>query len=174
MTLETLQVMIRAEIEEYQKALKQVKSETNSTMSSVQAATSKIKSALKGVMKTLGIALSIAALINFGKACIDLGSDLYVVQNVVDVTVGEGNKKIEDFCKNAVESFGLSELSAKRYSSTMGAMLKSMGITGNQLEEMSIQMTGLAGDMASFYNLDTDEAFAKIRAGISGETEPLK
>ena len=174
MTLETLQVMIRAEIEEYQKALKQVKSETNSTMSSVQAATSKIKSALKGVMKTLGIALSIAALINFGKACIDLGSDLYEVQNVVDVTFGEGNKKIEDFCKNAVESFGLSELSAKRYSSTMGAMLKSMGITGNQLEEMSIRMTGLAGDMASFYNLDTDEAFAKIRAGISGETEPLK
>ena len=174
MTLETLQVMIRAEIEEYQKAMKKVKSETNSTMSSVQAATTKIKSALKGVMKTLGIALSVAAIISFGKACIELGSDLAEVQNVVDVTFGECNQVIEDFAKNAADEFGLSELAAKRYASTMGAMLKSMGITGKQLEDMSIKLAGLAGDIASFYNLDSDDAFAKIRSGISGETEPLK
>lgn len=166
--------MIRAEIEEYQKAMNQVKAETKSTMSSVQAATSKIKNALRGVMRAIGIGLSVVALINFGKACINLGSDLAEVQNVVDVTFGECNQVIEDFAKNAAEQFGLSELSAKKYASTMGAMLKSMGITGAQLEDMSLKLTGLAGDMASFYNLDSDEAFAKIRAGISGETEPLK
>ena len=174
MTLETLQVMIRAEIEEYQKSMKQVKAETKSAMTSVQTATSKMKSAFKGVAKAIGIGLSVAALISFGKQCITLGSDLAEVQNVVDVTFGECDQVIEDFAKNAAEQFGLSELSAKKYTSTMGAMLKSMGITGAQLEEMSTRLAGLAGDMASFYNLDTDEAFAKIRSGISGETEPLK
>ena len=39
---------------------------------------------------------------------------------------------------------------------------------------MSMSITGLAADFASFYNLKHDEAFEKIRAGISGETEPLK
>ena len=37
-----------------------------------------------------------------------------------------------------------------------------------------MEMTGLSADMASFYNLDSETAFEKIRAGISGETEPLK
>ena len=40
--------------------------------------------------------------------------------------------------------------------------------------DMSITLTGLAGDLASFYNLDTDEAFRKLRAAIAGETEPMK
>jgi hypothetical protein len=43
-----------------------------------------------------------------------------------------------------------------------------------ELVEMSTTLAGLAGDMASFYNLDAQEAFDKLRSGISGETEPLK
>lgn len=53
-------------------------------------------------------------------------------------------------------------------------MLKSMGIADDQVLQMSMDMAGLAADMASFYNLDHDTAFEKIRSGISGETEPLK
>lgn len=56
----------------------------------------------------------------------------------------------------------------------MGAMLTSTGIANDKIAEMSKTMVALAGDMASFYNLDSQEAFDKIRAGISGETEPLK
>ena len=73
-----------------------------------------------------------------------------------------------------LQGFGLSELSAKKYSSTLGAMMKSSGLAGVQMEGMSKKLTELAADMASFYNLSTDEAFDKIRSGISGETEPLK
>jgi hypothetical protein len=56
----------------------------------------------------------------------------------------------------------------------MGAMLSSSGMSGKAVEDMSMSLTELAGDMASFYNLDAEDAFAKIRSGISGETEPLK
>ncbi len=66
----------------------------------------------------------------------------------------------------------MSELAAKQYTGTMGAMLKSMQV--DNVEDMSTALVGLAGDLASFYNLDVDEAFSKIRSGISGETEPLK
>lgn len=174
MTLEKLQVIIEAQTKQYMDAMKKVQNQTNSTVSKVNSSIGKIKGVLGAIGKVVGIAFSVAALVNFGKACINLGSDLAEVQNVVDVTFGAGNKTIEDFAKNAAEQFGLSELAAKQYTSTMGAMLKSMGITGNKLEEMSTQLAGLAGDMASFYNLDSDTAFAKLRSGISGETEPLK
>lgn len=174
MTLEKLQVIIEAQTAQYMNAMKKVQSQTSTTVNKVQTQVGKIKNIIGSIGKIVGVALSVTALVSFGKACIDLGSDLAEVQNVVDVTFGAMNKTIEDFAKNAAEQFGLSELAAKQYTSTMGAMLKSMGITGSKLEEMSMQMAGLAGDMASFYNLDTDTAFQKIRAGISGETEPLK
>ena len=114
-------------------------------------------------------------LLNVGKDAIQSASDLQEVQNVVDVTFGEqGAKKIEDWAKTAGESFGLTETQAKRFTSTLGAMMKSAGMTGDQITEMSIDLAGLSADMASFYNLDFDTAFQKIRSGISGETEPLK
>ena len=133
---------------------------------------------LAGAAKKLGLALggafAVGKIVQFGKEAIELGSDLSEVQNVVDVTFGSLNSTIDSFARNAITQFGLSELSAKRYASTMGAMLKSMGLTTEQAAAMSMEITGLAGDMASFYNLTGDDAFAKLRAGISGETEPLK
>ncbi len=56
----------------------------------------------------------------------------------------------------------------------MGAMLKSSQVADDMVQQMSTNITALAGDMASFYNLDSDTAFEKIRSGLSGETEPLK
>ena len=54
------------------------------------------------------------------------------------------------------------------------ALMKSSNVAQDAAAEMSINLAGLAGDLASFYNLDTDEAFYKLRAAIAGETEPLK
>lgn len=105
---------------------------------------------------------------------INLASDLIEVQNVVDVTFEDSAETINAWAQSASSAYGLTETRAKQYSSTLGAMLKSMGIADNQVAQMSMDMAGLAADMASFYNLDHDTAFEKIRSGISGETEPLK
>lgn len=174
MTLEKLQVIIEAQTKAYYEELKKVQQQTQSATSAVERQTDKIKSAFGKIGKAISVALSAAAIIRFGKSCIELGSDLAEVQNVVDVTFGAMSETINRFARDALEEFGLSETSAKNYSSTLGAMLKSMGFTTQAAAEMSMQMTGLAADMASFYNLDTDVAFEKIRSGISGETEPLK
>lgn len=135
---------------------------------------SKVSSIVKKLAATVGIAFSVNAIINFGKEAIQLGSDLAEVQNVVDVTFGGMSSQINEFAKDAMTQFGLSELSAKQYASTIGAILKSTGFDTSSATEMSKTLTGLAGDIASFYNLSGDEAFAKLRSGITGETEPLK
>ena len=111
--------------------------------------------------------------VDVGKQAVQMASDLAEVQNVVDVTFGDGADQINVWAKNLKGSFGIGELSAKRFSGTMGAMLKSMGMTDEETMEMSTSLVELTADMASFYNLDHEEAFQKIRAGISGETEPL-
>lgn len=134
----------------------------------------KFSGTLTKLARLVGLAFGTAALVNFGRESIKLASDIQEVQNVVDVTFGQGAAQIEDFARSAAAAFGLSELSAKQYTGTMGAMLKSSGLATAQAQEMSTTLAGLAGDIASFYNLDTDTAFEKIRSGISGETEPLK
>jgi hypothetical protein len=162
-----------------------IQQEISKTEKSLKGFESRINSTFKGISEGLGINLGkltkvglIAAatkkLVDFGKASIEVASDLREVQNVVDVTFGHMAKEVDEFAANAREQFGLSELSAKKFASTMGAMLKSSGITGEAVKDMSIELTKLAADMASFYNLDPEVAFTKIRAGISGETEPLK
>ena len=133
-----------------------------------------VRSIFGGLGKKIGAALGVTAVAKFTKSCLDLGSDLAEVQNVVDVTFGSMREEINEFAKTAITQFGISETSAKQYTSTMGAMLKSMGIGTQQAVKMSQVMAGLSADMASFYNLNADDAFYKIRAGISGETEPLK
>ena len=124
--------------------------------------------AFTGAVVASGVAMA-----GIGVKALGLASDLEEVQNVVDVTFGKNANQINVWAKDAAKSFGMSELQAKKFNGTMGAMLKSMGLTGNEVLNMSQDMTGLAGDFASFYNLEHEEAFDKIRSGISGETEPL-
>lgn len=112
--------------------------------------------------------------VDFAKEGIELASDLTEVQNVVDVTFGDSSGSINDWAKQAATSFGMSELAAKEYTGTLGAMLKSQGITSDSVVQLSTDLVGLAGDMASFYNIDIETAFSKIRSGMSGEIEPLK
>lgn len=124
-----------------------------------------------GTKMTIGVTAPLTA---FGTYAVKMASDLSEVQNVVDTTFRESSETINEFAKNAAEQFGISELSAKQFTGTMGAMLKSMGLDNQEITDMSMALAGLAGDMASFYNLDPTEAFEKLRSGISGETEPLK
>lgn len=105
---------------------------------------------------------------------IELASDLTESQNVVDVTFKRNAESINEWSLTLAEGFGMSELTGKQYVGTMGAMLSSMGLTEKQVYDMSTSLVELTGDMASFYNLDHETAFEKIRSGISGETEPLK
>lgn len=164
-----------AAIEDVTKALKKAGKNWESTaQESAESMGDKLASAFKKI-SVAAVAMKVGkSLLDLGKDALQAASDLQEVQNVVDVTFGDGASKIEAWAKAASDSFGLTELQAKRFTSTMGAMLKSSGLAGDQIIEMSTDLAGLAADMASFYNLDFDTAFQKIRSGIAGETEPLK
>lgn len=129
---------------------------------------------LSALFKTAIGFKAIQGLVDFGRSAVDLGSQITEVENVVDVSFGSMADEAYKFASTAKEQFGLSELAAKQYSGTMMAMMKSSGVAQDAASKMSISLAGLAGDIASFYNIDTDTAFQKIRSGISGEIEPLR
>lgn len=163
-------------LDEFEKEAKKTGGEFDETVKDTMGgAESTVSTAAAKIAKAIGSAFVTKQIIEFGKAAIGVASDLNEVQNVVDTTFGtEGAIKVNEWAKNAAEAFGESELQAKQFTSTLGAMFKSMGVGQADMEEMSMSLAGLAGDMASFYNLDPTEAFEKLRSGISGETEPLK
>ena len=128
-----------------------------------------------------------------------VASNLVEVQNVVDHTFGQMQYKLEDFTKSSIENFGLSTLAVKQYASRFQSMGMSMGITNAQvaksadfvsahmtdeakalynssesLADMSINLTKLAGDYASFYDVDPAEAFEKFQSVLTGQTRPLR
>lgn len=138
------------------------------------SAKSSVMSAFKPLGKMIGTALGTAAVAGFTKSCLSLGSDLAEVQNVVDVTFKSMSSGINSFAQTAITQFGLSETAAKKYSGTFGAMSKAMGLSESAAYEMSTAVTGLTGDVASFFNLSADEAYTKLKSIWTGETETLK
>ncbi len=133
---------------------------------------------LGGVIKKIGVliagAFAVKGLVDFGKECLRLGSDLEEVQNVVDVTFPHMTDRVNEFARSAADAFGLSETMAKKYVGTFGAMAKSFGYSEEAAYDMATALTGLTGDVASFYNLSQEEAYTKLKSVFTGETETLK
>lgn len=133
-----------------------------------------VKASFLGGAIASGVSILTSKVIELGKESIQLASDLVEVQNVVDTTFGQNASQIDEWAKTTLNAYGITELQAKQWSGSMGAMLKSSNIASEDMLIMSTNLAGLAGDMASFYNLDHDNAWQKIRSGIAGESEPLK
>ncbi|WP_418884282.1 hypothetical protein [Blautia marasmi] len=135
-------------------------------------------SGITGIAKKAGSVLATAfdlkKIVDFGKQCIELGSNLAEVQNVVDVTFPHMTAQVDQFAKSAAASFGLSETMAKQFTGNFGAMAQAFGFSEKQAYNMGTTLTGLAGDVASFYNISQDEAYTKLKSVFTGETESLK
>lgn len=174
MELEELKVLITAQTKGLRTELNSVKKQIGTLNTSVNNSTSKIKSSFSSIGKVVAGAFAVKKIVDFGKSCLDLGSDLTEVQNVVDVTFKTMNTQVNKFAKDAIAQFGLSETVAKKYAGTLGSMAEAFGFSESEAYEMSTTLTGLAGDVASFYNLSSDEAYTKLKSVFTGETESLK
>ena len=117
---------------------------------------------------------AIAGIGRFVSDSIKKGSDLQELDNIVESVFTNMTKQVENFADTALEKYGLTEAQSKKMVGTFGAMSKAFGYTEEQAFAMSTALTGLAGDVASFYNLSHDEAYTKLKSVFTGETESLK
>lgn len=68
----------------------------------------------------------------------------------------------------------MSELSAKQTAGRFQAMGLAMGAPVKDMSDMSIQLTALSADLASFYNISQEESSRKLWSIFTGETEPMR
>lgn len=105
---------------------------------------------------------------------IDLSSDLTEQQNVIDVSFGKYKKSIEDLAKVSVPQFGMSELTAKTIAGRFQSMGVAIGYSQKQMSGMSVELTKLAADMASFYNVEQADVAKSLESVFTGTTEPMR
>lgn len=174
MTLERLQVMIEAQTKPFRDEVEKLKQQTTNTASHVERQTKRISNAFSKIGRIVAAAFSITAIVAFGKSCIDLGSQLAEVDNVIQQAVPSMEGAIDRFAKNAIKNFGLSEIAAKRYAGVFSSMARGFGIHEEAAANMGMTMTALVADVASFYDTSQDSAYTKLKSVFTGETESLK
>lgn len=121
-----------------------------------------------------GAAIAVAAIATVGVKITQLAMNAVESENLFDVSFGGMADTARTWSKELSASLGLNEYELRRNSATLYTMFDSMKIGEQGAYDMATGLTQLAYDMASFYNLNPDEAFEKLRAGITGEAEPLK
>jgi len=103
-----------------------------------------------------------------------MAMDAVESENLFEVAMGSMATEARNWSDETSKALGLNAYSVRNSMATYNAMLTSMGLTSEESLNMSEGLTQLSYDMASFYNLNPEEAFNKLKSGISGEAEPLK
>lgn len=157
---------------------------TSVDMGGINTGLRKIEKSWQRLSYLTGGAIGVLGLVKLGQSAVNAASDLQEVQNIVDVSfrqfdemgnlISDMTGKVDAFTQTCIEKFGMSELAAKQTAGSFMAMGKSMGLTMEEASDMSISLTGLTGDMASFYNISQDYARVALSAVYTGETETLK
>lgn len=172
-TLETLQIEFRASMGNLQSQLKGVKTQ----LAGVSTQATKAGGALSklGTILKLYVFTRLArAIWNVGKESLSMANDVVESENLFAVSMGNMADEARKWSQELGAALGLNEYNLRKNVGTFNVMFKSMGQSEQAAYDMATSLTELAEDMASFYNLDSEEAFTKLRAGITGETEPLK
>lgn len=131
-------------------------------------------SIMTSLWSTLRRFVGIYAIFRGLKYAVEQYSDLVEVQNRVDVTFGNSKKVLEDWAATSRTAFGVSALSAKTIASTYQAMGTAMGYSQGEMADMSVSLTQLAADMASFYDRDVEDIATDLNAVFTGQTRPLR
>ena len=123
--------------------------------------------------KTLSTAVTLP-LLGIGTAATKMAMDAVESENLFEVAMGAVAGDARKWSEETSKALGLNAYNVRNNMATYNAMLTSMGLTSDESLKMSEGLTQLSYDMASFYNLKPEEAFDKLKSGISGEAEPLK
>lgn len=87
---------------------------------------------------------------------------------------GAASAEVEAFGNQSATSMGIAKQATIEATATLGNLFLGIGQTQEKSAELSMGMVKLAGDLASFNNIDPTVALEKLRAGLTGEAEPLR
>lgn len=166
-------VLLGLDIKDYQKGLKDAENKTKQTAKTIEDAFKKTGENLKKIGQNMALVIT-APLMLIGRNMIKMAMDAVESENLFEVSMGNMADAARQWSIELSKALGLNQYELRRNVGTFNVMLRSMGLGEQAAFNMAKGLTQLAYDMASFYNLKPEEAFEKLRSGITGEAEPLK
>ena len=124
-----------------------------------------------GQTMTAGVTLPI---LGAGVAAIKMASSLEETKNKASVVFGSMSSDVLAWSQTSATAMGMSQNTALSAAATYGNLFVSMGMGEQASANMSTSLVGLASDLASFNDMNPTEVLDKLRAGLTGESEPLK
>lgn len=172
-TLEELQIKFTAQMGSLTSQLNGVKTQINGITSSVKGTSTAFAGMARAAKLFIG-AFVIRGMVKIGKASLEMANDVVESESLFAVSMKGMADEARKWSDDLSDSLGLNAYNLRRNVGTFNTMFMSMGLGEKAAYDMSTSLVQLAEDMASFYNVDPEEMFTKLRAGITGETEPLK
>ena len=148
-------------------------SDTAQAERDTQSAMTRIGSSMTKIGAGMTAAVTVP-IIGLAAAGVNAASDLAESSSKVGVVFEENAGKVRAFAETAAESLGMSEQKALEAAGTFGNLFRALGVTTDEAAEMSTSLVTLAADLASFNNVDPEEALLALRSGLLGEAEPLR
>lgn len=137
---------------------------------------------LGGLGRTLG-SLSTKSLISWASLmklkkvlndCFNVSAQYVENLNLFNVTMGKSASSAFEFAEAVNAALGVDTSDWIRYQGFFQSVGKGFGVVSDKADLMSKNLTQLAYDISSFYNISTEEAYNKVQSGFAGELEPLR
>ena len=137
-----------------------------------------MKSGILNGMGGLATAVGgIIAAVGIGNLIKDTISSASMLQDTVaaaGTVFGSEADRLSQWAEGASKAFGASKQQALDAALTFGTFGKAAGLSGADLSGFSMDLSQLAGDMASFRGTSTEQAIQAIGAALRGEAEPIR
>lgn len=94
--------------------------------------------------------------------------------NLFEVTMGSGAEQAKRYAGELQNLMGIDIQEWMNYQGSFNQLFEGYGLDNKISNEMSQQLTQIAYDLSSLWNVDVDTAFKKVQSGMSGQIKGLK
>lgn len=101
-------------------------------------------------------------------------SDLNEQMSKTDQVFGEAAAEVHKFAAGAAKDIGQSKRQAEEAVGTFGNLFNQLGIGTRESAKLSVELTRLASDFASFHNADPTEVLVAMTAAFRGEYDAVQ
>lgn len=141
-------------------------------MDKTATASEKFAKGLNSAAKVSAIGLGAIAV--GAKVAVDAASDLEQSTGAVSSVFGKYADEMTGYAKGAADAVGLSQNQYNESATLLGAQLKNMGISMDEVAGTTNDLVGLGADLAATFGGTTADATAALSSLLRGERDPIE
>lgn len=172
-TLETLEIEFKAQMGNLASQMNAVKSHLLSVNKGASTAGASMRNLARMAKMFLTVYVG-RAMLRVGKESLAMANEVIESENLFNVSFGGMSNTAREWSDSFGSSLGLNAYQLRKNAGMFYVMFQSMKLGTQESYKMATGLVELANDMASFYNIDPQQAMEKLQSGVTGMPRPLK